>query len=408
MHGGQARVGAQRRWVRRAIVAGLVAGGAVVLLAGGAAAEDCLTPPFGRCPGTDPGARPTPKPSKPAPKPKPPKSAPKPKPAPEPAPTSTTTTTVASPTTTAAPRPAPTMTPAQAAARLLALVNRERTDRGLPPVDARSDVSSIAMRWSAAMARRGELSHNDAYFSSATRRKLDARALGENVARAADVESAHRALMASEHHRANVLDRRFTVAGFGAELANGSWWFTQNFVQPVAHGPARSPRSPDAGEHGPPVAAPEARPAQEREVALAAVAPAQSGLLEAKEPASFRVERSDASSDGGRSGPERRQAAAVALLGALVVVAFALRRWAGRHVVHARRALRPAAALDESTGSTIEVDGPEEGRQHLAVISTWARTLDDRWATMSANDRRIVLQAIGRSAEEALADMAMA
>ena len=420
---GQARVGARMRWVRRGMAAGVLVGGGIVLAASGAAAEDCLTPPFGRCPGTgqapkpeQPGSphRPEPKPEpKPAPKPGPepaPKPKPKPKPAPKPSPTSTTTTTVASPSTTSAPRPAPTMTGAQAATRLLTLVNQERTERGLPPVEARNDVSSIAMRWSAAMARRGELSHNDGYFSRDTRRKLDARVLGENVARAADVESAHRALMASEHHRANVLDRRFTVVGFGAELANGAWWFTQDFVQPITRGGPGKHRSAATHEHGPPVAVRKVRPVEERDVELAAVAPVPAGPVAAEEPASFRIERSE-TADGalaGRSRPDRKQGAAVALLGGLMVVAFALRRWAVQQVVHARRAHRQPAVLDERTLPTIEVERPEEGRQHLAVISSWARTLEDRWTTMPANDRRLALQAIERSAEEALADMAMA
>lgn len=389
--------------MRRAVAAGALVGSGIVLTASGAGAEDCLTPPFGQCPGT--GKAPKPdhprSPHKPEPKPKP-----EPGPRPRPAPTSTTTT-AASPSTTSAPRGAPGMTAAQAAARLLALVNRERTERGLSPVEARDDVSSIAMRWSAAMARRGELSHNDAYFSRDTRRKLDARLLGENVARAADVERAHHALMASEHHRANVLDRRFTVIGVGAELANGSWWFTQNFVQPVARGAARTPRWSPADGHGPPVAVREARPVERRGVALAAVAPGPDGPVVADEPTSFRIDRADPAHGGlaGRSRPDRHQGFAVAVLCGLVVVAFALRRWAVQRVVWARR---DAADVDESTGSTIEVDGPERGRQHLAVISSWARTLEDRWATMPANDRRLALQAIERSAEEALADMAIA
>lgn len=246
---GEARHRARRVGVRRLIAAGVLAGAAVALAPGGAGADGCLITPFGPCPGTAP------------------------------APTTTSTTVVKTPTTTAAPRPAPTMTAAQAAARLLALVNGERTERGLPFIEARNDVSGIVMQWSAAMTRHGEPSHNDAYFSSG-----------------------------------------------------------------------------------------------------------------------FRRSRTD-----------QQQAAALALLGVIVVGAVALRRWAVQKVLRARQERRPADALAPHTDLTVEDDDDiAEARHHLAVISSWARTLEDRWATMSANDKRIAMQVIGRNAEEALADLARA
>ena len=82
------------------------------------------------------------------------------------------------------------------------------------------------------MARARQLRHNDAYFTDENRQRLDARTLGENVAVGASSGEIHRALMASEPHRANVLDPRFTVIGIGAVQNERGWWVTQDFVQP--------------------------------------------------------------------------------------------------------------------------------------------------------------------------------
>lgn len=393
MFRGQARRSARTRWVRRALAAGVIIGGAIAVTSGGAGAQDCLVVPFGPCPGTGPIPTTT---------------------------TSTTSTTVVTaPTTTAPPRPTPApspgMTAEQAADRLLALVNGERSARGLPTLAARKDVTGIAMRWSAAMAQRGELKHNDAYFSRETRRKLDARVLGENVARAADVESAHRALMASEHHRDNLLDKRFTVAGFGAQLTQGSWWFTQNFVEPV-------PRRALAGK--PASGAPgqsqrglvrEVRAHEKNGVAHTPVVPTSTDAATADGATSLHVPPADGQRRGREDRPrsDQRQTAAVALLAAVVVGALVLRRWAVQKVLRAKRAhtsvdaLEPVAPL-ESCSSPLVDDSASGCRHQLAIISSWTRTLEDRWMTMSTDDKRIAMQVIERSAEEALADMALA
>ena len=145
-----------------------------------------------------------------------------------PPPTSTTSTSTTSTTALAQP------SEAQACDQLLALVNSERVQRGLPPLRASADVAGIASSWSGSMATAGEISHNDVYFSDDTRHRLGARAMGENVARNVEIERAHESLMNSEHHRANILDRRFAVVGFGAVYRDGSWWVTEDFLQPRA------------------------------------------------------------------------------------------------------------------------------------------------------------------------------
>jgi uncharacterized protein YkwD len=141
------------------------------------------------------------------------------------------------------PQPAPAQPSQRSAAEitadLLTLMNRERAARGLPLFSRRDDVDGVAAGWSDHLADAGELSHNDAYFTPESRRRLGGRALGENVARDAEAAPAHEHLMASPHHRDNILDARFTVVGLGATYRHGSWWITQDFLQPASPAPSR-------------------------------------------------------------------------------------------------------------------------------------------------------------------------
>lgn len=152
------------------------------------------------------------------------------------APVATTTTTTQAP----APSPAPPTSLAQARAQLLALVNNERTSRGLAPLAPRSDVDAIASQWSDTMANAGDLSHNEAYFTDESHERLGAQLVGENVGRAGGIDEAHRAFMASDRHRALILDARFTTLGIGATLRDGNWWITEDFLQPRTSAPVRA------------------------------------------------------------------------------------------------------------------------------------------------------------------------
>lgn len=150
------------------------------------------------------------------------------------------------------PQPEPASPPGHrpaAVSRLLDLMNGERRQAGLPLFSLRADVSAVSGPHSEAMAAKGTIWHNDGYFTTATRRRLGARLLGENVARNPDIDDAHRRLMNSPGHRANVLDRRFTVVGLAVyHDGRGNLYVTQNFVQPD-RGPA--PASATVGRPGP-------------------------------------------------------------------------------------------------------------------------------------------------------------
>lgn len=124
-----------------------------------------------------------------------------------------------------------------AAARLVSLANDERARRGLPDLTVRADVTDIAHGHSRAQAERGTIWHNDAYFSDSMKDRLGARTVGENVAMNSSVDDAHRRLMASAGHRANILSGSFSVVGVAVvRSSSGTLYITQNFVEPTRSG----------------------------------------------------------------------------------------------------------------------------------------------------------------------------
>jgi hypothetical protein len=164
---------------------------------------------------------------------------------------SSTTTSTSTTSTTAPPQEA-----ADPVQTMLGYLNDERRANGLPLFTLRGDVTEIAGGWSRHMADVQAMSHNDEYFSDATRSRLNGWALGENVATSPALRRAHEALMASAPHRQNVLDARFVVVGIGAVHAGGRWWITEDFLQPRP-----APAAPAAAPAPAPPAAAPSRPA---------------------------------------------------------------------------------------------------------------------------------------------------
>lgn len=148
-----------------------------------------------------------------------------------------------------------------AEARLLVLINDDRRANGLREVSARADVEEIADGHSAAMATGHDIWHNDAYFTAATKRRLGASRVGENVALNRSADDAHQKLMASPLHRANILDAGFSVVGIAvAADENGRLYITEDFLEPVrpaasapAKGTAIRMRAPAPRAEAPPV-----------------------------------------------------------------------------------------------------------------------------------------------------------
>ncbi len=137
------------------------------------------------------------------------------------------------------PQPAPAPRPeaglTQAEQQMLDLVNRERTSRGLPPLQADPELTRLARLKSQDMINLNYFAHQSPTYGSPFEMMRAAgvtyRTAGENLAGASGVERAHTALMNSSGHRANILNPGFTHIGIGI-ITGGSYgmMFTQLFV----------------------------------------------------------------------------------------------------------------------------------------------------------------------------------
>jgi uncharacterized protein YkwD len=106
-----------------------------------------------------------------------------------------------------------------AARRMLDLVNRARIDQGLTEVEEDPTLSAVAEDHSRDMVANRFLAHRSPVTGGLTDR-LDAAGLHaliavENIARDPSLDDAHRQLMASPGHRANILHPDVTHAGVG-------------------------------------------------------------------------------------------------------------------------------------------------------------------------------------------------
>ncbi|MEV6108823.1 CAP domain-containing protein [Streptomyces sp. NPDC051940] len=166
--------------------------------------------------------------------------------APAPAPKKTTeqktaapapTTAAPAPTTKAPqatkPAPKPADTTAAIEAEVLKLVNQERSKAGCQPLTADTALAKLAGDFSADMAQRDFFDHTDPDGDDPWERAEAAGISnlgGENIARGQnDAQAVMDAWMASEGHRANILNCDFKTLGVGVYLADGGPWWTQDF-----------------------------------------------------------------------------------------------------------------------------------------------------------------------------------
>lgn len=118
---------------------------------------------------------------------------------------------------------------------MVALVNKERTSRGLNPLVADTSTTEVARGKSKDMFERKYFSHYDPDGKNAADRMRAANVtyslVGENLAYAPDLKSAHAGLMNSEGHRANILEPKYHRIGIGV-IDGGVYgkMFTQIFA----------------------------------------------------------------------------------------------------------------------------------------------------------------------------------
>jgi uncharacterized protein YkwD len=113
----------------------------------------------------------------------------------------------------------PVATAAEAEARMLALVNRDRQKNGLGPLALSVELSAVARAHGKDMRDNGFVAHVSPTTGSADDRvksaKIRTSLVLENVARAYGVGEAQAGLMNSPGHRANLLSDRATHVGIG-------------------------------------------------------------------------------------------------------------------------------------------------------------------------------------------------
>jgi uncharacterized protein YkwD/uncharacterized membrane protein required for colicin V production len=103
--------------------------------------------------------------------------------------------------------------------RMLDLVNQERVEAGLSPLQADPELTEVARKHSADMFARGYFAHDTPEGLSPFDRMKAANVrfttAGENLALAPTIPVAHTGLMNSPGHRANILRREFGRVGIG-------------------------------------------------------------------------------------------------------------------------------------------------------------------------------------------------
>jgi len=118
---------------------------------------------------------------------------------------------------------------------MLAMLNAERVAEGLPPLESDPALQEVARAHSSEMFSLGYFAHESPVSGSPADR-LQAAGIpfsvaGENLAYAPTVEIAHRGLMQSPGHRANILSPEYTRVGIGVVSApTGGKMFTQVFA----------------------------------------------------------------------------------------------------------------------------------------------------------------------------------
>jgi uncharacterized protein YkwD len=120
----------------------------------------------------------------------------------------------------------------EAEQEIVRLVNVERQSRGLATLIFDERLQQAARQHSSLMAATGEVEHQIGAELTLTTRLHGLRfdACGENIALNIDAERAHRALMNSPGHRANILDAQYNAIGIGVIRTTKGIYVTEDFA----------------------------------------------------------------------------------------------------------------------------------------------------------------------------------
>jgi uncharacterized protein YkwD len=120
---------------------------------------------------------------------------------------------------------------------MLGLINRTRSEFGLPALEFDAKVAAVARKHSQDMQKGRFFAHNSPTNGSLQDRLerggIRARRYAENLASNRGLGDAHQGLMDSPGHRKNILDPEVTRVGIGiARSEDGQLLITENFIQP--------------------------------------------------------------------------------------------------------------------------------------------------------------------------------
>lgn len=119
-------------------------------------------------------------------------------------------------------------------AAVRAMINAARATEGLKPLSFDPALDKVALDHSLGMRDRRTVGHdvgNGNVNDRLSAANISFRSRGENLAAAATIVRAHRALWLSPSHRSNLLDARFTRLGVGVATSDdGRVWVTELFA----------------------------------------------------------------------------------------------------------------------------------------------------------------------------------
>lgn len=111
--------------------------------------------------------------------------------------------------------------------KVLALTNQVRASVGAPALAWDEGMATIARTWAAKMAADGIISHNPSYSRQITGTWTKA---SENVGQGPDIDTIHRALVASHYHFVNMTDTEVTSMGVGVVTSGNTVFIVENFL----------------------------------------------------------------------------------------------------------------------------------------------------------------------------------
>ena len=111
-------------------------------------------------------------------------------------------------------------------AKVLALANQVRASVGVPAATFDETLAANARTWAAKIAADGIISHNSQLSSQITGWFK----LSENVGQGPDIDTVHRALVASRSHYENMTDTEVTIMGVGVVYAGNSVFIVEVFM----------------------------------------------------------------------------------------------------------------------------------------------------------------------------------